>query len=94
VKAQLLTMLATRGTPRVHVVDANHDNRGELRMWHQYEGVDIQMDWANITLGNLCAVWGRPVHLDTDLEGKPVRISHDGTEARRVKRDREDGEPE
>ncbi len=93
VKTQLLTMIATRGTPRTYVVDANHGNRGELRLFHQYEGVDIQMDWANITLGNLAALWGRPVHLDTELEGKAIRISHDGTEPRRVKREAEDEEP-
>jgi stage V sporulation protein R len=93
VKTQLLMMLATRGTPRVYVVDGNHANRGELRMFHQHEGVDIQLDWAQVTLGNLHALWGRPVHLDTTVEGKPIRLSHDGSEAKRVKREKVEEDP-
>ncbi len=93
VKKQLLMMIATRGNPRVYVVDANHDNRSELRLWHEHEGQDIQLDWAQVTLGNLHALWGRTVHLDTLLEGKPIRLTHDGSEARRTKRDALPGEP-
>jgi stage V sporulation protein R len=93
VKRQLLSMLSTRGTPRVYVVDANHGNRNELRLWHQHEGADIQLDWAGVTLANLVSLWGRPVHLDTLIEGKPIRLSHDGAEVRRAKRDPLDGEP-
>ncbi len=84
VKQQLLQMLASRGTPRVYIVDANHGNRSELRLWHEHEGLDIQLDWATVTLENLVAIWGRPVHLDTQLEGKPMRLSHDGSAARRA----------
>jgi len=83
VKEQLLNMLALRNTPVVYIVDANAFNRGELRLAHQYEGLDVQLDWASVTLGNLAAIWGRPVHLDTFLEGKPIRLSHDGTEIKR-----------
>ena len=86
VKAQLLSMLASKGTPRIFIVDANHDNRGELRLVHQYEGLDIQLDWAAVTMGNLAKVWGRPVLLETWLEGKPIALSHDGTEARKSHR--------
>lgn len=86
VKQSLLQMLVSRGTPRIYVEDANHDNRGELRLSHQHEGLDIQLDWASITLMNLVAIWGRPVHMDTLLEGKPIRVSCDGTEVKRTKR--------
>ena len=94
IKRQLLMMLATRGTPRVYVVDGNHRNRGDLRLWHQHEGVDIQLDWASVTMQNLVALWGRPVHLDTSIEGKPIRLSHDGTEGKRIKREAVDEEEE
>ncbi|MBN2800782.1 MAG: SpoVR family protein [Deltaproteobacteria bacterium] len=84
VKAQLLQVLASRGTPRVHVVDANAFNRGELRLVHAHEGLDIQMDWAERVLGNLALLWGRPVHLDTKLEDKALRLSHDGAKLTRT----------
>jgi stage V sporulation protein R len=86
VKKQLLQMLATKGTPRVYVIDANAFNRGELKLSHDHEGLDIQMDWAGPTLGNLAKIWGRPVHLDTLLDGRPIAITHDGSEVRRVQR--------
>lgn len=84
IKRQLLQMLASRGTPRVSVQDANAYNRGELLLSHEHEGLDIQLDWAVVTLENLVALWGRPVHLDTLLEGKPIRLTHDGVESTRT----------
>lgn len=78
VKQKLLFMLSTHGQPRVQVVEANHGNRGELELAHEYEGVDIQVDWASQALGNLAKVWGRPVHLRTQIEGKAAMLHHDG----------------
>jgi stage V sporulation protein R len=89
VKRQLLQMVATKGTPRVYVTDANAHNRSELRLHHEHEGVDIQLDWAGLVLGNLARIWGRPVHLDTLVESQGVRLSHDGTELRRTVRKEE-----
>ena len=86
VKKQLLQMLSSKGTPRVYVVDGNANNRSELRLTHEHEGLDIQMDWASLTLGNLARLWGKPVHLDTLLEGRPITITHDGTDAKRIAR--------
>ncbi|NCG19708.1 MAG: SpoVR family protein [Rhodobacterales bacterium] len=86
VKQGLLGTLASRGTPRVYVVDGNHNNRGELRLAHAHEGKDIQLDWASMTLQNLTAMWGRPVHLETFLDGKPILVSCDGTEVTREDR--------
>ncbi len=92
VKRQLLGMLASRGTPRVYVVDGNFGNRGEMLLSHQHEGLDIQLDWASVTLLNLVSLWGRPVHLDTLLDGKPIRLSHDGSEVTRSKRTEQEGD--
>jgi stage V sporulation protein R len=86
IKNQLLQMLATKGTPRVYIVDANLNNRGEMRLVHEHEGLDIQMDWATLTLGNLAKIWGRPVHLETLLEGRPIVLIHDGNEVQRTQR--------
>ena len=86
IKRQLLQMLATKGTPRVAIIDANVGNRAELRLAHDHEGLDIQLDWASLVLGNLAAIWGRPVHLDTRVDGKPVTLTHDGTDTKRVAR--------
>jgi stage V sporulation protein R len=92
VKQQLLNMLAMKGTPRIYVVDANHNNRGELRLHHSYEGLDIQLDWASVTLGNLAAMWGRPVHLDTVVDKQGIQLSHDGSEFTRTTRKKDPAE--
>jgi stage V sporulation protein R len=64
----------------VEVVDGNYDNRGELLLRHHHEGVDLKMDWARDTLENVCALWTRPVHLETAVDEKGVRLSFDGGE--------------
>lgn len=79
IKQKLLFMVSNHGQPRVEVTDGNHANRGELELTHDYEGVDVQLDWAQTTLGNLAHIWGRPVHLRTQIEGKPAVLHHDGT---------------
>jgi stage V sporulation protein R len=80
VKAQLLGSLTNAGRPFIYVRDANFANRGELELWHRYEGTELELGYASETLRNLGRVWGRPVHIETTLEDKPVRLSHDGRE--------------
>jgi stage V sporulation protein R len=86
VKKQLLDMLGQRGNPRIYAVDANHKNRGELLLVHQHDGFDVQLKWAEQTLGNLARLWGRPVGLETVVEGKGLVLGHDGTSLSRQER--------
>ena len=90
IKQRLLAQLTNFGQPIIEVVDANFDNRGELLMQHRHTGADLQMDWAETALGNLSALWKRPVHAETQLAGRPVRLSHDGEAASRTFLDRKD----
>jgi stage V sporulation protein R len=85
VKSQLLGQLTNFGQPIIEVVDANHLNRGELLLAHRHDGRDLKADYADHTLRNLYKLWGRPVHIETALEGKPVHIGFDGKEL--VKKD-------
>jgi len=78
VKQKILGMLSSRGTPRITVTDGNHANRGELELTHVHEGMDIQLDWASVTMGNLVRLWGRPVHLISQVDGRRVVLHHDG----------------
>ena len=80
VKDQLLGMLSSRGTPLVYVNDANAYNRGELMLEHSHDGRDIKLDWAVPTLKNLVAIWGRPVHIRTIVDGEETQLTHDGSE--------------
>jgi stage V sporulation protein R len=80
VKERLLFGLTNFGKPWIYVVDGNFRNRGELLLRHKHEGMDLKMDYANETLRNLQAIWGRPVHLSTLVDGKITTLSFDGTE--------------
>jgi stage V sporulation protein R len=70
VKDTMLRQLTNRGQPFIYVEDANFENRSELLLRHQHEGVDLDMAQARDTLRNLHKIWTRPVSLLTRLEGK------------------------
>jgi stage V sporulation protein R len=80
VKERLLSSLTNLGQPIVHVVDANHANRGELYLRHQYEGVPLDEEKAQDTLRNLHRLWKRPVHVETAEDDRARLLSFDGTE--------------
>ncbi len=80
IKRGLLFQLTNFGQPWVYVRDANHLNRGELVLWHRYEGVPIRLDYAREVLENLHKVWKRPVHLETHDDDRPIVMSYDGSE--------------
>jgi stage V sporulation protein R len=80
VKQQLLSSLTNLGRPLIAVRDGNYRNRGELFLGHDYNGVELQMDYARDTLSNLHRLWTRPVHLETVLEDTVTVLSFDGTD--------------
>jgi stage V sporulation protein R len=80
IKQRLLFSLTNFGKPWIYVVDGNYRNRGELLLRHQHAGVDLRLDQAADTLANVQYVWGRPVNLQTVVDGKPTVLSFDGTD--------------
>lgn len=84
VKRRMLSMMTNFGNPRIAVTDGNHNNRGELYLQHEHDGVDLKVDYAIDTLRNLVALWRRPCFLETIVEGRRVVMSHDGKEFKSV----------
>lgn len=80
VKEKLLFQLTNAGNPFLYVEDANHDNRGELLVRHDHQGLDLKADYARECMKSLVRVWKRPVNLLTVVEGKQVMIRFDGRE--------------
>ncbi|HEY2841204.1 MAG TPA: hypothetical protein VGJ26_18755, partial [Pirellulales bacterium] len=66
--------------PLITVRDGNYKNRGELFLSHEFNGVDLQMDYARDTLRNLARLWTRPVHIETLIDETPTVLSFDGRE--------------
>jgi stage V sporulation protein R len=78
VKLQLLWHLTNGGQPIIRVEDGNFENKGELLLVHDHQGVDLDLVYAEGTLKNIQAIWGRPVNIQTALGGKDKIFSHDG----------------
>jgi stage V sporulation protein R len=70
IKQRLLFQLTNFGQPILEIEEANYNNRGELYLVHKYEGVDLDVAYAQETMANLYRMWGRPVHVETTLENK------------------------
>ncbi len=78
IKDKLLYSLTNRGQPFIDVTNANHQNRGELYLVHQHDGVDLRMDYAQETLKNLFKIWKRPVAIETVYDGNSKIFYFDG----------------
>jgi stage V sporulation protein R len=75
-----LFQLTNAGNPFIYVEDANFENRGELLLKHEHQGVDLRADYAKETLRSLVRIWKRPVSVSTMVEGKPNLLRYDGRE--------------
>jgi stage V sporulation protein R len=80
VKNQLLFSLSNHGQPVILVDNGNFENRGELLLTHQHEGMDLEYDKAIETIKNIQLLWKRPVHLATKYNSQGKLLSFDGKE--------------
>ncbi len=80
VKRKLLFQLTNFGNPIIQVLDANYENRGELLLEHEHQGVDLDKSYAEATLMALERCWKRPVCVATEIEEKPTLLRYDGKE--------------
>src|SRR4029078_13747089 len=80
VKRRLLFSLTNLGQPVVHVVDANHANRGELYLRHAFEGLPLDLEKARDTLRHLHALWRGAVHLGATEDVRWRLLCVDGRE--------------
>ena len=80
VKKRLLFQLTNAGNPFIRVLDANHNNRGELLLDHEHQGIDLRIDWAREVMAAIVRLWRRPVELHTLVEKKPTALRFDGSE--------------
>jgi stage V sporulation protein R len=80
VKEKLLFQLTNAGNPFIYVEDANFENRGELLLRHDHQGLDLRQDYAREVMRSLVRLWKRPVSVSTIAEGKPIMLRYDGRE--------------
>jgi len=80
VKQKLLLSLTNFGQPIISIVEANYGNRGELKLFHEHEGIDLDLDYGRETLKGLFQIWKRPVLIETKFGEQKKILSFDGEE--------------
>jgi stage V sporulation protein R len=80
VRDQLALNMTNFGFPYIEVVDGDYDGNSELYLMHRYEGVELDMKYARKTLEYVYKLWGRDVHLETQVDEEPLVLHYDGHE--------------
>jgi stage V sporulation protein R len=80
VRDQMVDGMTNFGVPIIRVEDADYERRGDLYLTHAHDGKDIDLEYAGRVLRAVNKIWGRPVHLETQVENERTRLSFDGTE--------------
>jgi stage V sporulation protein R len=78
VKNKLLLQFTNFGKPTIAVYDGNYNNRNELLLGHEYNGIALDVPQAKRVLERVFELWGRPVNLMTivkDLDDHDVEVA-------------------
>ena len=80
VRDQLVANMTNFGFPYIEVADGDYHGNRELFLRHRFEGSELDLRYARKTLENCQTLWGRPVHLETVVDGEPTTLRYDGSE--------------
>jgi stage V sporulation protein R len=78
VRDTIVASLTNFGRPYLVVDNGDYRGNRELYIKHMYEGLELDLVYAEKTLQYVYVLWGRPVHLETVYEGKRILLSYDG----------------
>ncbi|MDX2032539.1 MAG: SpoVR family protein [Blastocatellia bacterium] len=80
VRDQLVSNMTNFGFPYIEVVEGDYNRNRELYLRHQYEGAELDRKYAYKVLEHVFRLWGRPVHLETMVDGESAVWRYDGVE--------------
>lgn len=83
VRDQLVQARVNGGFPYITVEDGNYLRNGELYLKHHFEGLELDVKYVEKTLPHLHQLWGRTVHIETEIEDKGVLFTYDGKKMHR-----------
>ncbi|MBU7594962.1 SpoVR family protein [Metabacillus halosaccharovorans] len=78
VRDQLVSMRVNGGFPYITVNDGDYLKNNELYLKHWFEDIELDLKYLEKVLPYIYQLWGRPVHMESMLEGKNVLFSYDG----------------
>ena len=70
VKETLLKSVGMASMPVIRVEDADYNHNRTMLLVHAHDGRDLQLDYAEKTLGYVHRLWGHEVVLETSVNGK------------------------
>ena len=85
IKRTLLQNVGIGTVPVIHIVDADYRHNRVLLLRHEYDGRDLDAEYLEKTLGYLYQLWGRPVLLETRMQGSAMTYSRTETGIERIK---------
>lgn len=83
VRESLIASRVNGGYPMIVVEDGDYRGNGELYLKHRFENLELDVKYIEKTLPHVYALWGRPVHIETVIEKKPVLFSYSGKKCTR-----------
>jgi len=78
VKQTLIAQSGLGSLPVIRVIDADFGGKRELLLGHPGDGRELDLGYAEKTMGHLHSLWGRKVHLETMLKGTLTRLTYNG----------------
>jgi stage V sporulation protein R len=78
VRDALVESMTNFGFPYLVVEDGDYRRARELYLRHAFDGRELDRQYASRTLRYLHQLWGRPVHLETMVDGEPMVWSYNG----------------
>ena len=78
VRDGIVASMTNFAQPVILVEDGDYRRNSELYLKHAFDGQELDLTYAERTLRHVYTLWGRPVHLETVLEGRGMVLSFDG----------------
>ncbi|MHA7965617.1 SpoVR family protein [Paenibacillus sp. CAU 1782] len=83
IRDQLAYSRVNGGFPYLVVKDGDYLRNGDLYLFHQFEGVELDLRYVERTLPYVYKLWGKNVYLETIVEDKPLVFVYDGKKVSR-----------
>ena len=86
IKETLLKNVGMNTVPVIKIEDADYGQNRTLYLKHYHDGRDLQLDYAEKTLGHIHGLWRRDVILETSVNGQPSLLTRekDGFSTRHI----------
>ncbi|MBI4319700.1 MAG: SpoVR family protein [Chloroflexi bacterium] len=78
IRDSLVVSMTNFGNPYIVIEDADYRRNRELYLKHSFEGIELDLEYAEKTLRHVYRLWGRTVHLETVVDNSKVVMAFDG----------------